>query len=172
VAVDRCRHTAERRCRRSRMELAPSTASPGSAKLEGSGTATCSGVRTTLSLLSAKRNPEIAIFAFKVMSSSEMLLPANTDATPWSNYRISDWKLLYWQVYYRSIPTHDPPRNPSTLRACDPVPDESKAEKSSALKLKSPLVAETIFSTPPPEIVPSMSFPGLPTSAGLKCRAR
>src|SRR5262249_10147340 len=73
-------HAAERR-RRNRMELAPITATPSSAKLEGSGTTTCSGVSTTLSIFSLKSDPEPAVLAFKVMSSSERFLPVNADAT-------------------------------------------------------------------------------------------
>ena len=61
------------------MEPAPINAVPSSIKLEGSGIAASAGVSTTLSMLSLKSNPDIAIFAFKVISSSERLLPTNTD---------------------------------------------------------------------------------------------
>ena len=61
------------------MKLAPTTATVTIVRLKGSGTA--SGVNTTLSTFSLKSDPEPAAFAFKVISSSEMLLPANTDET-------------------------------------------------------------------------------------------
>src|SRR5205807_6591304 len=137
VALNRCGHTAERLCRRCRMELAPSTASPSKMKLEGSGTAAaCSGVSTTLSMLSLKSEHDIAIFAFKVISSSEMLLPANRDAASVVQLSYFGLKTLVLASVYRSTPTDNPPKNPSTLRVCDPVPETSNAEKSRSSKLK------------------------------------
>ena len=63
------------------MKLAPATATATIARLEGSGIAAASGVNTTLSMLSLKSDPEPAALAFKVISSSEILFPANTDET-------------------------------------------------------------------------------------------
>jgi hypothetical protein len=62
------------------MKLAPAAATPSRVKLEGSGTAASSGVSTTLSMFSLKSDPEPAALAFKVISSSEMLFPVNTNA--------------------------------------------------------------------------------------------
>jgi hypothetical protein len=62
------------------MKLAPSTITVTIVGLEGSGTAACSGVNTTLSMFSLKSALEPAVPAFKVISSSKMLLPSNRDA--------------------------------------------------------------------------------------------
>src|SRR4029077_20791025 len=74
------RASGQGRRRLSRTQLAPTTATPSSASDAGSGTAATSGVSTTLSILSLKSDPDMAMFAFNVISSSEILLPANTDA--------------------------------------------------------------------------------------------
>src|SRR5215469_8739304 len=80
MSIQQFDRAAERRRRLKQTQLAPIIAIPSSIKLEGSGTTASSGVSTTLSMFSLKSNPDIAIFAFNVISSSEMLLPANTDA--------------------------------------------------------------------------------------------
>src|SRR6516165_8727783 len=105
---------AGRRDRLSRTQLAPRTATPSSARDAGSGTRASAGVSTKLSMLSLKSEPDIAVFAFKVISSSDKFLPANTDAASVVQLSYFGLKTLVLNSVYCSTPADDPLRNPST----------------------------------------------------------